>query len=146
MRPFTPRKCLCFCNHRLLHEVNTVHNIVKPNCTLNSQRISPFHRNNSMFTLLIQTKVGTLMKTWSRPCAVSFRYLRREHHIIMIRSYIESKVRNCDVDLPILVMALQATENCSTGSNRLMLEKKVVLPVDIVTGIIILTLTYYKPE
>lgn len=66
----------------------------------------------------------------------------------MIRCYIEGKVRNWDVDLPLLVMALHATENRSTGytPNRLMLGREVVLPVDIVTGMASLTLTDYEPD
>lgn len=66
----------------------------------------------------------------------------------MIRCYIEGKVQNWDIDLPLLVMALHATENRSTGytPNRLMLGREVVLPVDIVTGMASLTLTYYEPD
>lgn len=62
----------------------------------------------------------------------------------MIRCYIEGKVRNWDVDLPLLVMALHATENRSTGytPNRC----KVVLQVDIVTRMASLTLTDYEPD
>lgn len=66
----------------------------------------------------------------------------------MIRCYIEGKVRNWDVDLPLLVMALHATENRLTGytPNSLMLGREVVLPVDIVTGMASLTLTDYEPD
>lgn len=66
----------------------------------------------------------------------------------MIRCYIEGKVRNWDVDFPLLVMALHVIENRSTGYTpyRLMLGREVVLPVDIVTGMASLTLTDYEPD
>ncbi|XP_060064941.1 uncharacterized protein LOC132545285 [Ylistrum balloti] len=56
----------------------------------------------------------------------------------MIRCYIEGKVQHWDRDLPSLVMALHATENRSTGftPNRLMLGREVIMPVDILTGVV----------
>ena len=54
----------------------------------------------------------------------------------MIRCYIEGKAQYWDRDLPLLVMAMHATENRTTGftPNMLMLGREVNLPVDILTG------------
>jgi hypothetical protein len=55
----------------------------------------------------------------------------------MIRCYVEGNVRYWDRDLPILVMALHATENQSTGftPNMIMLGKEVITPAEVIMGI-----------
>jgi transposase InsO family protein len=55
----------------------------------------------------------------------------------MIRCYIDGNVRHWDRDLPLLVMALHAAENRSTGfsPNMLMLGREVNMPIDLLLGV-----------
>ena len=65
----------------------------------------------------------------------------------MIRCYIEGRVRQWDKDLSLLVMALHATENRSTGftPNMMMLGREVMTPIDLMMGTAQVNLEKFKP-